>query len=267
MMRVLVSMRIAICLGMLLSSLLFLHPGTIHRSINMIQNRLLIHLSTIPRLSLRCTVASPAAFLTLARLNQAKTLTAAAFALPREPSEKQIQASREQIRASKEQARARNQQDQALQQSEPFEMTQLVRGQTPLKIGITDAAKDKLREIAKNDDGLANDRFALRVKVESGGCHGFQYNFELTTLDKELGQDAELAVFQRKDMELARLIFDESSLEILQDSKLDYTTELIGSSFKMVDSPYTSTSCGCGASFDFDFEKLERAKAPGSDPS
>lgn len=138
-----------------------------------------------------------------------------------------------------------------------FDMTTLARGSTDLKIGITDRAKDKLAQVASEE--LQADS-ALKVKVESGGCHGFQYNFELTSLSEELKKDADLAVFQRRDSDLATVIFDESSLEILQDSKLDYTTELIGSSFKMVDSPYTSTSCGCGSSFDFDFEKLENAK-------
>ncbi|OBA20964.1 hypothetical protein METBIDRAFT_21515, partial [Metschnikowia bicuspidata var. bicuspidata NRRL YB-4993] len=138
-----------------------------------------------------------------------------------------------------------------------FDMTSLIRGTTDLKIGITDRAKAKLVEIAK-DDRLAD--LALKVKVESGGCHGFQYDFELSSLKEELEKDDELVVFQRRDSNMATVVFDESSLEILQDSKLDYTKELIGSSFKMVDSPYTSTSCGCGASFDFDFEKLENAK-------
>ncbi|KAJ9100285.1 hypothetical protein QFC19_005638 [Naganishia cerealis] len=59
---------------------------------------------------------------------------------------------------------------------------------------------------------------------------------------------------------VANLAIDESSLEILQESKIDYTKELIGSSFKVVESPYTSTECGCGASFDFDFDKLEKKK-------
>lgn len=138
-----------------------------------------------------------------------------------------------------------------------FEMTRLVRGETDLKIAITEQAKKKLISIAEGDK---NPDLALRVKVESGGCHGFQYNFELTDLAKELEKEADLVVFKRTDTDLATVIFDDSSLEILQDLKLDYTNELIGSSFKMVDSPYTSTSCGCGASFDFDFEKLERAK-------
>lgn len=115
----------------------------------------------------------------------------------------------------------------------------------------------KLQEISTND---GNPDSALRIKVESGGCHGFQYNLELSNLKEELSKDSELLVFQRKDHPEAKVILDESSLEILQDLIIDYTKELIGSSFKVVDSPYTSTSCGCGASFDFDFEKLEKAK-------
>lgn len=143
-----------------------------------------------------------------------------------------------------------------------FHITQIIAGHTDLKIGITDRAKAKLIEIAENDH---NPDSALRIKVESGGCHGFQYNLELTSMKEELAKDDDLVVFERLDDPRARVIFDESSLEILQDSKVDYTKELIGSSFKVVDSPYTSTSCGCGASFDFDFDKLEKAKAKQQD--
>ena len=115
----------------------------------------------------------------------------------------------------------------------------------------------KLTEIAESDQ---NPDSALKIKVESGGCHGFQYNMDLTNVKDELSKNKDLVVFQRSDNDKAKVIFDESSLEILQDSKVDYTKELIGSSFKVVDSPYTSTSCGCGSSFDFDFEKLQKAK-------
>lgn len=138
-----------------------------------------------------------------------------------------------------------------------FHMTKIVAGHTDLKIGITEKAKAKLDEIAEQD---LNPDSALKITVESGGCHGFQYNLELSNMKDELAKDPELVVFERIDSPTARVMFDESSLEILQDSKIDYTKELIGSSFKVVDSPYTSTSCGCGASFDFDFEKLEQAK-------
>lgn len=138
-----------------------------------------------------------------------------------------------------------------------FKATKLIQGKTDLKIGISDRACDKLAQIAHDDK---NPDSALRIKVESGGCHGFQYNLELTNLSEELKKEKDLLVFERSDNPAARVVFDESSLQILQDSRIDFTTELIGTSFKVVDSPYTSTSCGCGASFDFDFDKLQEKK-------
>lgn len=148
------------------------------------------------------------------------------------------------------------------QDIDDFNITKLVHGQTELQIAITSRASQKLTKIAEDD---SNPRTALRINVESGGCHGFQYNLVLSDLDKEIAaakaedREDELLVFQRKEPgQTAYVILDESSLQILQDSKIDYTKELIGSSFKVVDSPYTSTACGCGASFDFDFDKLEQ---------
>ncbi|KAG2736325.1 hypothetical protein G9P44_000415 [Scheffersomyces stipitis] len=175
-----------------------------------------------------------------------KSFTAASFALPKNP-EPSIQT---------------NIQPGVPQEDiDDFNATKLVHGKTDMQIAITKIASEKLNKIAVDDNNINT---ALKIGVESGGCHGFQYNLDLTDLEKELAQDEddELLVFKRIDESgnIAQIILDESSLEILQDSKLDYTKELIGSSFKIVDSPYTSTSCGCGASFDFDFEKLQKTK-------
>lgn len=143
-----------------------------------------------------------------------------------------------------------------------FNATKLIHGDTNLQIAITQRAREKLNLIAVEDK---NANSALKIGVESGGCHGFQYNLTLTDLEKELLGDnaSELLVFKRvdDDSKVAQVVLDPSSLEILQDLKIDFTKELIGSQFKVVDSPYTSTACGCGASFDFDFEKLEKKKA------
>lgn len=113
----------------------------------------------------------------------------------------------------------------------------------------------------------ANPDLALRVQVESGGCHGFQYLMSLITLPKAeaqastsslIGEDD--SIFQYKpdgeaesDGELAhspRIILDEPSLDLLKGSKVDFTVELIGSQFKITDNPAASSSCGCGTSFD-----------------
>ena len=108
----------------------------------------------------------------------------------------------------------------------------------------------------------------MEIQVESGGCHGFQYNLKVVDLDQvvEKARDEdvedELLVFRReKEGQNAQIVLNEGLLEILQELKIDYVHELIGSQFKVVDLPYTLTACGCGASFDFDFEKLAKKKS------
>ena len=46
---------------------------------------------------------------------------------------------------------------------------------------------------------------------------------------------------------------DEPSLELLKGSKIDWTKELIGSSFVVAGNPRAKSSCGCGTSFDVEF--------------
>ena len=86
----------------------------------------------------------------------------------------------------------------------------------------------------------------LRISVESGGCHGFQYLMSLTDMSKIDNNDD--TVFEGRDG--AKVVLDEPSLELLKGSKVDYTMELIGSQFKIVDNPAATSSCGCGTSFD-----------------
>ncbi|RDL35146.1 uncharacterized protein BP5553_07077 [Venustampulla echinocandica] len=49
----------------------------------------------------------------------------------------------------------------------------------PMNIQITPRAANRLKQIMSKD---SNPNLALRIQVESGGCHGFQYNMSLTTL-------------------------------------------------------------------------------------
>lgn len=93
-----------------------------------------------------------------------------------------------------------------------------------------------------------NPSLALRVTVESGGCHGFQYLMSLIDIAKISPEDD--TVFETSDGTGAKLVMDEPSLELLKGSRVDYTSELIGSQFKIVDNPAATSSCGCGTSFD-----------------
>lgn len=121
----------------------------------------------------------------------------------------------------------------------------------------------------------SNPNLALRVQVESGGCHGFQYLMSLVTLPPSLpmtpaepaehpGEGADSGAIReddtiftfapdeqtQTDLTAPKIILDQPSLELLKGSKVDFTMELIGSQFKIVDNPLASSSCGCGTSFD-----------------
>ena len=94
----------------------------------------------------------------------------------------------------------------------------------------------------------ANPKLVLRVNVQSGGCHGFQYLMSLTNMDSISPEDD--TVFEADGDTGAKVVMDEPSLELLKGSKVDFTMELIGSQFKIVGNPAATSSCGCGTSFD-----------------
>ncbi|GAB7346229.1 hypothetical protein MBLNU457_4962t2 [Dothideomycetes sp. NU457] len=112
-------------------------------------------------------------------------------------------------------------------------------------IEIMPRASNRLHAIAEKD---SNPSLCLRVTVESGGCHGFQYLMSLTSVE-DISKEED-TVFESDDGKGAKVVMDEPSLELLKGSKIDYTMELIGSQFKVTGIPGAKSSCGCGTSFD-----------------
>jgi iron-sulfur cluster assembly accessory protein len=80
----------------------------------------------------------------------------------------------------------------------------------------------------------------LRVSVAGGGCSGFQYVFDI---DREKAPDD--LVIERDG---ATVLIDETSVELLQGSTIDFVDDLVGQSFKIIN-PNATSSCGCGTSF------------------
>jgi iron-sulfur cluster assembly 2 len=122
-----------------------------------------------------------------------------------------------------------------------------------MSINITPRAAHRLQTISETD---SNPDLALRVTVESGGCHGFQYLMSLVnTNDVDASEDT---LFENEEPARkggggeykAKVVIDEPSLELLNGSSIDYTMELIGSQFKVTGIPGAKSSCGCGTSFD-----------------
>ena len=70
----------------------------------------------------------------------------------------------------------------------------------------------------------------------------------LTSLES-VSQEEDV-LFESEDGKNAKVVLDESSLELLKGSTIDYTMELIGSQFKVTGIPGAKSSCGCGTSFD-----------------
>ncbi|RCI16659.1 hypothetical protein L249_3292 [Ophiocordyceps polyrhachis-furcata BCC 54312] len=130
-----------------------------------------------------------------------------------------------------------------------------------MKLEITPRAATRLSQIKKKDN---NPDLALRIQVESGGCHGFQYLISLVNVpgrdardwssvvaeDDSVFQYYSDAVDASTGTDQPIVILDEPSLQLLKGSKVDFTMELIGSQFKIVDNPFATSSCGCGTSFD-----------------
>ncbi|KAM5353819.1 hypothetical protein ACJ41O_000469 [Fusarium nematophilum] len=131
-----------------------------------------------------------------------------------------------------------------------------------MMLEITSRAATRLSKIMEKD---GNPNLALRIQVESGGCHGFQYLMSLITLPARdsqewssvINEDDTIFQYIPDDADPAaasedgpKVILDEPSLDLLKGSKVDFTMELIGSQFKIVDNPLATSSCGCGTSFD-----------------
>jgi len=102
------------------------------------------------------------------------------------------------------------------------------------EINFSKQAVEKINQlISKKPSGTF-----FRIAVKGGGCSGFKYDF---SFDKEIDKD---------DLKHENIVIDRSSLKMLKGSQVDFTQELIGSSFK-ISNPKTKSSCGCGVSFSF----------------
>ncbi len=104
-------------------------------------------------------------------------------------------------------------------------------------IGISDNAAKRIAILVETEE---TEGMRLRVAVSGGGCSGFQYGF---SLDNEKNDDDQL--FEKNGIEV---IIDETSLDFLKGSQVDFVEDLIGSYFSM-NNPNATSTCGCGSSF------------------
>ncbi|KDR75284.1 hypothetical protein GALMADRAFT_69637 [Galerina marginata CBS 339.88] len=112
-----------------------------------------------------------------------------------------------------------------------------------IKLEITDRAAQQLMNIAEREK---NQNAALRIAVESGGCHGYQYKMDLAT-----SRSPDDYQFSHPSIKPSNILVDAVSLSLLNGSTIDFSTELIGSSFRVAHNPQAKGSgCGCGVSWE-----------------
>ena len=103
-------------------------------------------------------------------------------------------------------------------------------------VAITASAAKRVAEILTSEAPDA----ALRVGVDGGGCSGFQYTFDIVT-----AREPDDLVLERDG---ATVLIDQTSLELLRGSSIDFVDDLMGRAFK-INNPQATASCGCGTSF------------------
>jgi len=112
-----------------------------------------------------------------------------------------------------------------------------------VNLQLTDRAAEQLSVISQRE---SNPNAALRIAVESGGCHGYQYRMNLATIPSP--GDYHLS---HPHIKPSNLLVDAVSFPLLNGSTIDFATELIGSSFRVTENPHAKgAGCGCGVSWE-----------------
>ena len=103
-------------------------------------------------------------------------------------------------------------------------------------ITLTNSA---VAQIQKLQAEKASEGQQLRILVEAGGCSGFEYGMSFD--EKKEGDQ----LFESNGVVF---LVDETSLEYLDGSEVDFDDGLSGKGFE-VRNPNASSTCGCGRSF------------------
>ena len=85
-----------------------------------------------------------------------------------------------------------------------------------------------------------NDNTDIRLSVNSGGCSGFTYDWQLTSKKEE----GDYII----DLDSGNLLIDNISILYLEGMTIDYKKDIFGQRL-MIDNPNVKSMCGCGESF------------------
>lgn len=113
-----------------------------------------------------------------------------------------------------------------------------------LNARLLDSAVSQLRKLKAQNHGST-----LRLKVNSGGCSGFEYEFTLLPTDEELSPE-DLVLEHEEGV---RLVVDKTSNLLLDACEIEYKLEMIRSAFQVGKNKLADQNCSCGSSFSVSF--------------
>ncbi|CDU16239.1 hypothetical protein YYC_04924 [Plasmodium yoelii 17X] len=108
---------------------------------------------------------------------------------------------------------------------------------------VSNEAINKMKEINKQYEN----KKALKIQVEAGGCSGFQYFFSLT--DKNNINENDIIAYDKEFV----IVINKEACDILKNSKIHYISNLISKKFIIENIQNISSKCSCGNSFDILF--------------
>jgi iron-sulfur cluster insertion protein len=104
-------------------------------------------------------------------------------------------------------------------------------------VSLTQSAAKRVQVLVA---GEGNPGLMLRLAVSGGGCSGFSYGFSL-----DAATNPDDRIFEHHG---AKLVVDETSLDLLKGGEIDYVEDLLAASFRITN-PNAKSTCGCGNSF------------------
>ena len=109
----------------------------------------------------------------------------------------------------------------------------------PCPLSVTQKATNKVKSIVAEND--FKDRIYLRVRVQGGGCSGFQNKLDL---DPNYNEKLD----QLFEFDGVGVVVDKRSMVYMDGGVIDFHDDLNKSGFS-VTNPTAKSTCGCGSSY------------------
>ena len=90
-------------------------------------------------------------------------------------------------------------------------------------------------------------RMAIKLRIESGGCSGFQYIIDVVP------SSSVCSTYKLFEQSGCLIAVDDTSLSFVDSCEIDYTEDMVRSAFQVVKNDFAAARCGCGSSFNIGF--------------